>query len=666
MHVLGGQLRRAIRVPLAGASLGDLILAALFLLAAETEVLTSQTGPSGWQSMSTVMSVAMLSLTWRRRWPLLPVALITTVSVVQTAAGTTTAVGIPILALFVASFSLGAHAGNRELAIGAALQLAAIIARQALNPRYSLATVLPFFALFVVGAPIIAGRAIRSRGELVRELQRQQTVLSAEREARVAEALAGERVEVMRELHRIVSSGVDKLVAYVSVAESDSGERGRASVVQIETTARTVLDEMRKLLVALAQPNGRAAQVSDATVSDASDRRHEAMSVGDRSAGAAVSGRYRTSELIGRWPQVAAVMFFLGLEFELQVPQHSMASRALYLLGGFAIAAPLAWSRRRSLLAATASLAAAGLLSAFVVPLGGLTTPIALVLVPPFSVATFTTRRRAILGLLVCVLGLGAALGPSNFAPGSLFAAGAWAAGRLLRDRTRLATELRNTNRRLAAERDSRTRQLVVAERARVARELHDVIGHSLTVIVLKAGAARRMWEPDHMLAVTALKTVSRVAREGLTELLRSLDSLETEEGQPLRSDRLAKPDGLIGRARLAGLDVALAVEGAVVTLDPALEHAAYRVLQEALTNVLKHAPGSQASVTLRYSGRQLELEVVNFPISISTPRRTNSTGRGLIGMRQRVVDNGGRLEVEEEANGFRLRAQFPLEVGVR
>ena len=613
--------------------------------------------------MSTVMSLAMLSLAWRRRWPLLPIALITIVSVAQAAAGTTTAVGIPILALFVASFSLGAHAGNRDLAIGATLQLGAIIARQLFNPRYSLATVLPFFALFVVGAPIIAGRAIKSRGELVRELQHQQTALSAEREARVAEALAGERVEVMRELHDIVSAGVDKLVAYVAVAESDSGERGRASVVEVETTARTVLDEMRKLLVALAQPNRRAAQVSEAKVSDESHRRLEALGVEDRPAGATVSGRYRTSELIGRWPQVAAVAFFLGLQLELQLPQHWMASRALYLLGGFAIAAPLAWSRRRPLLAATATLAAAGLFSAFVVTLGGFTTPVALVLVPPFSVAAFTERRRAVLGLIVCVLGLAAALGPSNFAPGSLFAAGAWAAGRLLRDRTRLATELRNTNRRLGAERDSRARQLVVAERARVARELHDVIGHSLTVIVLQAGAARRMWEPDHELALTALKTVSRVAREGLTELLRSLDSLDGEEVQPLGRDRLAKPDGLIGRARLAGLDIALAIEGAVVALDPALEHAAYRVLQEALTNVLKHAPGSQASVTLRYSGDQLELEVVNSPIL--APRRANSTGRGLIGMRQRVVAHGGRLEVEEESNGrFGLRAQFPLEVG--
>jgi signal transduction histidine kinase len=666
VRVVGGQLR-AFRVPLAGVSLGDVILAALFLLAAETEALTSPPGPSGRQSISTATSVAMLSLAWRRRWPVLPIALITAVSVVQVAAGTTTAVGIPILALFVASFSLGAYAGNRDLAIGVLLQLASIIARQLLNPRYSLITVLPFFALFVVGAPIIAGRAIKSRGELVRELQHQQTALSAEREARVAEALAGERVEVMSELHDIVSDGVDKLVAYVAIAESDSGERGRTSVVQVETTARAVLDEMRKLLVALAQPNGRAAPMSGTKASDERHRRHETLGVEDEPAGATVSRLSRTGELIGRWPQVAAVAFFLGLELELQLPHHSMASRALYLLGGFAIAMPLAWSRPRPLLAATASLAAAGVFSAFVFPLGGFTTPLALVLVPPFSVAAFTEKRRAILGLLVCVLGLAAALGPSNFAPGSVFAAGAWAAGRLLRDRTRLATELRNTNRRLAAERDSRARQLVVAERARVARELHDVIGHSLTVIVLQAGAARRMWEPDHEQAVTALNTVSRVAREGLTELLRSLDSLEGEDGQPLRSDRLAKPDGLVGRARLAGLDVSLAVEGSVLALDPALEHAAYRVLQEALTNVLKHAPRSQASVTLRYSDRQLDLEVVNFPISVSAPRKTNSSGRGLIGMRQRVAALGGRLEVEEEANGrFELRAQFPIEVGAQ
>jgi len=208
-------------------------------------------------------------------------------------------------------------------------------------------------------------------------------------------------------------------------------------------------------------------------------------------------------------------------------------------------------------------------------PLAPLDTPLALILVWPFSVAAYTGRSRAALGLVVCVLGLTAALGLSNSGIASVFAVAAWAAGRVLRDRTRLATELRNTNRRLAEERDARARQLVVAERARVAREMHDVIGHSLTVIVLQDGAARRMWESDHELAVTALKTVSRVAREGLTELLESLDSLEGEEDQPLRRDRLAKPDGLIGRARHAGLDVALAVEGPVVALDPGVEHAA-------------------------------------------------------------------------------------------
>lgn len=661
MPVLGGLLRN-LRVPLAGASLGDLILAALFVLAAETEVLTSQPGSSGLQSMSTVVSLSMLSLAWRGRWPLLPIALIVTVSVAQVATETTTAVGIPILALFFASFSLGAHAGDRDLVIGAMLQLAAIIARQAVNPHYSLATVLPFFALFVVGAPIIAGRAIKGRRELVLELQQQQNALWAEREARVAEALAGERVEVLRELHGIVSGGIEKLVAQAAVAESDPGERGRASVVQIETTARTVLGEMRELLIALAAPNGRAATATDAQVAVVTPQ-PQAVGTRDRRAAEMASWRSWTRNLIGRWPQATAVSFFLGLELELQLAQHPMSARALHLLGGFAIAAPLSWSHRRPLLAATCSLAAASLFSAFVMPLAHLDTPLALILVWPFSVAAYTSRRGAALGLLVCVLGLTAALGLSNSGTACIFAVASWAAGRLLRDRTRLASELRNTNRGLAEERDARARQLVVAERARVSREMHDVIGHSLTVIVLQAGAARRMWESDHELAVIALKTASRVAREGLTELLESLDSLEGEEDQLLRRDRIAKPDGLIGRARLTGLDVALAVEGSVVALDPALEHAAYRVLQEALTNILKHAPGSQASVTLRYSGRQLELEVVNFSISVSTPRGTNSTGRGLIGMRQRVVAHGGRLEVEEEANGFRLRAQFPLGV---
>jgi signal transduction histidine kinase len=264
------------------------------------------------------------------------------------------------------------------------------------------------------------------------------------------------------------------------------------------------------------------------------------------------------------------------------------------------------------------------------------------------------------LGLLVCVLGLAAALGINNVAASSLFAAGAFAAGRLLRDRNRLVNELRNTNRRLAQERDTRARQLIVAERARVARDLHDVIGHSLTVIVLQAGAARRMWDSNHEQAVTALKTVSRVAREGLTELLRSLDSLQGVEDEPLTLEGLATPEGLIGRARRAGMDVELAVEGSEVALDSSLERAAYRVLQEGLTNVFKHAPGSRAAVTLRYSDRLLELEVVNFVVS--NRRTIDSTGRGLVGMRERVVAHGGHLEVGEQPNRkFKLRAHFPL-----
>ncbi|HEY8767021.1 MAG TPA: histidine kinase, partial [Dehalococcoidia bacterium] len=206
----------------------------------------------------------------------------------------------------------------------------------------------------------------------------------------------------------------------------------------------------------------------------------------------------------------------------------------------------------------------------------------------------------------------------------------------------------------------TRARQLVVAERARVARELHDVIGHSLTVIVLQAGAARRMWDSDHEQAVTALKTVSRVAREGLTELLRSLDTLDADEDRPLRCASLATPEGLIGRARRAGLDVEIAVEGSEAALDSGLERAAYRVLQEALTNVLKHAPGSKTTVMLRYSDRQLELEVVNG--LASTNRTTDSSGRGLVGMRERVVAHGGHLEVGEQPNRkFELRVQFPL-----
>jgi signal transduction histidine kinase len=304
-----------------------------------------------------------------------------------------------------------------------------------------------------------------------------------------------------------------------------------------------------------------------------------------------------------------------------------------------------------------------------VAPVGSTVAANTLYLILPFSVAAFRDRLQALTGLAIC----GAALIASGWlhlsgftsipdtASVAPFVLGAWVAGCLLRDRARLARDLRETNRQLAEERDASARDVVMEERARVARDLHDVVGHSLTVIVLQAGAARRVWHTDRPTAVASLANAARVARGALADLLQSLDAL-------YRTDRPAgevpglEIDGLVEMARLAGVHLAVRIEGDRVRLSPSAELASYRVVQEALTNAIKHAPGCPVMLVIHYDQRVMELEVSNENLAhAGPPARADGHGHGLPGMRQRVEGCGGRLEWGRSEGRFRVMAQLPL-----
>jgi signal transduction histidine kinase len=272
-------------------------------------------------------------------------------------------------------------------------------------------------------------------------------------------------------------------------------------------------------------------------------------------------------------------------------------------------------------------------------------TAVALCLVLPFWMAFIRDRASARLGLAVLIIGLVPAFGFSP-APAAV-ACIVWLGGRLVNDRNQLARELAITNRELALERQAHERAQVLAERARVARELHDVLGHSLTVVVLQAGASRRMWELDHGRAMAALATIHQVVSEGMGELLAALSSIQTPT-----NDLPALIDG----ARRAGLRVD-------VTFDPAAMEiglAAYRVVQEGLTNALKHAPDRRVRMRIDSCDGYMELEIVN---RMRTYRRSEPgfPGQGLQGMRERVEDCGGSLDWGRSSNGeFAVRARLP------
>jgi signal transduction histidine kinase len=370
------------------------------------------------------------------------------------------------------------------------------------------------------------------------------------------------------------------------------------------------------------------------------------------------------------WPVLLAAGDFVLLQTQVQTSSLLRGPRLLNALAVLAVAAPLAWCRRRPLFATTCSLFAFMAMSAFLTPVGLVAGGTVLFLVLPFSLVVFADRLRALLGLAICsasLLGSGWLGLPGTptlgGAVGLLFTyvLAACVAGLVVRDRSRLARQLEEINQHLVEERDATARQVVMDERARVAHELHDVIGHSLTVIVLQAGAARRVWETDRASALTSLAALARVLRGGLTDLLSSLDLIEAR-GQPVGRPKFGELDDVLEMARLAGVRLELHVEGDAADLSPAAELASYRMVQEALTNAIKHAPGCPVVLAIRYGQRVVELEVSN-QLPIAPPREPLSAGggQGLSGMRRRIEACGGMLEWGRHEDAFSVRARLPV-----
>ena len=200
-------------------------------------------------------------------------------------------------------------------------------------------------------------------------------------------------------------------------------------------------------------------------------------------------------------------------------------------------------------------------------------------------------------------------------------------------------------------------------ERARIARELHDVISHDVSLMVLQASVERRVNGADSS-ATQTLASIESTGREALAELRRMLGVLrKSDENAPLQPqpglDQL--PD-LIEQAQAAGLSVGLAVVGDPVPVPPGLGIAAYRIVQESLTNAAKHAAGAPVTVTVHYGNGTLEIEVIDSGGNAAAAALP-SGGNGLIGMRERVALFGGTLDAAPAAAGFHVRARLPLPV---
>jgi signal transduction histidine kinase len=233
----------------------------------------------------------------------------------------------------------------------------------------------------------------------------------------------------------------------------------------------------------------------------------------------------------------------------------------------------------------------------------------------------------------------------------------AWLLGDSIGSRRAYVREIEEKAERLERERQNEARRAVAEEQARIARELHDVVAHALSVIVVQAGAASEVFATDPIRARAPIRAIDAAARSALADLRRVLGVLqEGAEYEP--QPGLSRLDQLVENVRATGLDVALEIVGAPRPLPAAVDLSAYRIVQEALTNTLKHAHAQHVDVRVRY-GDRLELDVRDD----GRGSVNGYGGNGIVGMRERVALLGGTIETGTgPGGGFRVLASIPLD----
>jgi signal transduction histidine kinase len=293
-----------------------------------------------------------------------------------------------------------------------------------------------------------------------------------------------------------------------------------------------------------------------------------------------------------------------------------------------------------------------------------------------FDIALHSRERVAVATLFASavVIGVAVDLQPDGVAilatyiESELGVGVAWLTGRNLRHRRARWAELQARNERLEREREEEARRAVTEERLRIARELHDVIAHSMSVIAVQSAVGNHVIDTQPGEARQALAAIEATSRSALTEMRRLLGVLR-QEGEPRGSltpaPGLADLASLAGQVQDAGLKVWINVDGQRGDIPPGIDLSAYRIVQEALTNVIKHGAASAADVTIRYRPESVTVEVTDSgagapPAKVPAPRA--DSGHGIIGMRERVAVFGGEFSATPGPDGgFLVRACFPI-----
>ena len=338
------------------------------------------------------------------------------------------------------------------------------------------------------------------------------------------------------------------------------------------------------------------------------------------------------------------------------------------VLAMLAIVLPLL-ARRRFPFGAPAAVGVAAALISFVdktvVPYDGVTFLVGCAAL--FLVGSLRDRAQAVAGFAVAegVLAVVVHNSPrsfgGNFVVASIIFAIVWTIAFGVGRKSVEADEARERAIRAEHEREERARVAVAEERARIARELHDVVGHSVSVMTVQASGVRRLLRPEQEREREALLVVERTGREALAEMRRMVGVLRRPEEAPALApqpslDHLSR---LVEQAREAGLPVELRIEGEAIQLPAGVDLTAYRLVQEGLTNVVKHAQATRAEVLVNYGDGYLEVTVNDDGQGVGNG---DGGGHGLVGMRERVSVYGGELDAgPQTGGGYRLRAKLPL-----
>ena len=345
------------------------------------------------------------------------------------------------------------------------------------------------------------------------------------------------------------------------------------------------------------------------------------------------------------------------LAVTITVATHNAHTTAEIVLGTLETL-PLLW-RRRWPLAVVVAVTAVALA---IVALDARLLPFQLAVALYTLAASSDTRAARLTGIasIATITVALAANGTAQFGDSAarvVFLVAAWLLGDSIGSRRAYVGEIEEKARRLEREREAEAQRMVAEEQSRIARELHDVVAHALSVIVVQAAAADDVFEVEPRRAREPIRAIELAARAALGDLRRVLGIIQDGaeyEPQP----GLARLDSLVEQVRATGLDVALEFQGTARPLPAAVDLSAYRIVQEALTNTLKHAGAEHATVSVRY-GDELALEIRDD----GSGGTDANGGSGLVGMRERVAMLGGRVDTGPRPDGgYLVSAQIPID----